>query len=532
MIVKNFKILSLKTRIKDLLVKSDFYDYIIVVFITIIAGYLFISSNGMFGVEHILSISEVSRGNKILVDHFDHHGFLPYFIMAIPFKILGDYHLFFIWIIFLGVITILFLMKLFNSLYTFSKKEKILLYFSLIWFLTSFYFFTIIPEPLIALIVVLIYLVLIFKSKFLDKFKFYLIGFLFTAILLIKYNCFIFLSAGSVIYLILYYLKFYKLPFTFKDVVKFLLGAFIITLPFLLYYLGNYKEVFYWLFTFNTKIVLLFAKEWPPHLFGSSIFFIFLVELIILVSLFFEKNKKYLFIFIFPLITSTCMLLISYPRYGDEHLLPSLPGLFLGMIIFYKEKLYLFYKEKFINFKGIFFWVIIRRVLLIILFILLLIFSVIFLVVSVKKNYRTIIPKSPSYFYKIKELSKNTKKELDNCNYVYVYPPLSFVYLELPNKRIKYTYENFSWSSVKIFEKEILTELEQKKVGCIIEKRNFLDQDIRSSMLENYFILNYNKTGELRLIATPSFNSRFFLKTESIFTDYDVYVLNNDKKGK
>ncbi len=316
------------------------------------------------------------------------------------------------------------------------------------------------------------------------------------SLFLIKFNACLLISFGFFLYCLFNFKKEIAL-FNLKNFLYFIFGLALPLGPFIIIYRAHFSELIYWLFTYNFTEVLPIARFWPPYQF--SLFFLILIFNILVLSLifFYRQNYEKYYRLTFPVISSTCLLLVAYPLYGDFHLLPALPGFLTGLIWFFKKEIYDSVFNCLVNHKKYIF----RLSLGLIFFYLLLAASYSFFCLA-KETLRIFWSRSGDYYYtgfSAGSVAYLTNKE--KCNYLYVYPANQsnqMMYLEMPTaKRIKFVYPNWNWTFAEKMQGLILAELIDKKVDCILVADEPSEYTLHSQMIEKYIGKNYLAQGKI-----------------------------------
>jgi hypothetical protein len=454
-------------------------------------------SRGVFGIEHLLSTWQVSLGHIPCVDFFEHHGPLQYYLFA-PVYSCGGYKLFSVWLILINSSIVVLLIYYFTSLCELTIRTRILFATTIVWLWTILLGSTFMPEPYITLFVILSYQAFVK----INSHKRYLFGFgvLLSLIMLIKFTAFFFMLFSLLLYCIFNFKTDTKIV-TFSNVLYFLMGSILPILPFIAIYHDNFKELIYWNFTYNLEVAAPLGRYWPPSPF-SLLFLILVVNISILSTILMNRSNGNNYCKVtFPIISSTCLLLLAYPRYDDSHLLPAIVGCITGIVFFFREGIHLSIIHS-INCSIITYKTYILKVIasLIVSHIL---FLVGYSIVSFSKlTYRMFWPSPGSYYHA--EFPNNSLEYIENkeqCNYVYIYPADGsnlLMNVSLPkSKSIGFLYPNWSWTFTNEIQNMILEELISKQVDCVLIPSNYSKDVLRSKVIEKYISNNYSMKGEV-----------------------------------
>ncbi len=484
--------MKLKKRIN-----KYFWEYLAYFLAAAFAAYLFYLSKGIHGWEHLLSAWQTFSGYVPFIDFFEHHGPLQYYLFA-PLFYLGGYEFFPLWMIIINSSICTLFIRYFFRNFSFGIKGRILSAAFLILIWTVMFGGVFLPEPYVACLVILIYLsfskIRAESRSRSNNINLVILGVLFGALFLIKFNAFVLLSCGFFLYCLLNF-KRERVLINLKNIARFVAGMITPLLPFLYIYRDNLKEVAYLMFTYNFEVVSRLARAWPPKPF-SLFFLIFSVDIIVLGAIFFNKeSRERYYKLTFPILSSLCLLLMSYPLYGNFHLLPAMAGFLTGVFLFFREKLYQRFVVRISGYK--------RRVagalaLLILSYILLAGANFIF---SLGKEAYRIFWIRPGEFYH-SDFAPGAAayiEEVVGCRYVYVYPADQYnlpMYIKLPAvKRIRFVYPNWNWTFTEDVQKMIVAELEDKLVDCLLVADKPIETTLRSQIIEDHIRDNYSKVG-------------------------------------
>ncbi|MEI6528813.1 MAG: hypothetical protein WCN88_00210 [Candidatus Falkowbacteria bacterium] len=448
-------------------------EYLSYFLILLYGGIFFYLSRGLYGQEHLLSIAQTSHGLIPFVNFFEHHGPLLYFFFAPLYKLFSlDY--FPIIIIFINCLSATYIIYFLLSLFSLRAWQRYLTALLFIIFWISLTGFSLMPEPYIFFLLILVFRVI-------QKIKpahYILAGLLTGLIFLIKPNAAALLSISIIIWQILLYQK--DIQLIIKNGALIFSGFLISLLPFILIYHSSLVSVYNWLFIYNRDVVLSLGKIWPPN--TLSLFYLMLIgdisALIIII-----RKAKYSNLLL-PLISSALLIFLAYPRNDDYHLLPSLLGLFIGTIIIIDESRKLLKNNTKLN-------------QLTILIFNLCFFSFLFsyLTGQIYTSYFNFITKPGIYSYNFSSDSRVIIYDRVKCQSIYIYPSSPMMYLRLPNLQKSYfLYPNWSWTFTPEIQKQILNDIKSKKIDCFIINA---DDNAKNIELENYIKQNFTQHEEL-----------------------------------
>ncbi|MFA6194139.1 MAG: hypothetical protein WC719_00135 [Patescibacteria group bacterium] len=480
-------------------INKSFWEYLAYFLAATFAAYFFYLSKGIHGWEHLLSTWQVFSGLTPFIDFFEHHGPLQYYLFA-PLFYLGGYNFFPFWMIIINSLICVLFIRYFFWNFSFGIRGRLILAAVLIWLWTVMFGGVFLPEPYVACLVILIYL---FFSKIraeaqsrTNNIYLAIFGILFGALFLIKFNAFVLLSFGLCLYCLFNFKKERSL-INLKNISLFAAGMIAPLLPFLFIYHDKLRQVAYLMFTYNFGVVSRLARAWPPQPF--SLFFLILsVDIIVLSAIFFNKeNREKYYKLTFPILSSLCLLLMSYPLYGNFHLLPAMVGFLTGILLFFKEKIYRRFAVQVSDYKK---YVASALVLLVISYVFLTFANFVF---SLGKETYRIFWVRPEEFYH-SDFAPGAAayiEEQERCEYVYVYPADQYnlpMYIELPDvKRIRFAYPNWNWTFTEDMQEMIVAELEDKRVDCLLVADKPMETTLHSQIIEDYVRDNYSKVGEV-----------------------------------
>ncbi|MFZ2310921.1 MAG: glycosyltransferase family 39 protein [Patescibacteria group bacterium] len=432
-------------------------------------------------------------GNIPYVDFFEHHGPLQYYLFSIFFYI-GSYKLFPLWLILINSSIVVFIVYYIFSVVKFKTVKRIMISsaFILIWtFLCGGSF---LPESYVSLLIVIIYF--LFKNIENNRRYLMLFGFFVGLVFLIKFNAFV-LVLFSIFFYYMFNLRRERSLIKIKNFLYFTISMMIPIVSLLILYYRNFTELVYWMLKYNFNIVAPLFRNWPPPMF--SLFFLILIFNIFILCLIFlnKQNKEKFYKISFPVLMSTFLILLSYPLYGDSHLLVAVVGFFVAILLFFKERLYnIINFNNFTNISWPIKIIIFATSFLIVILICTVSFSL------TKKGFRLFWP-APESFYSA-DFDEKTVSYIEDekkCNYVYVYPAEGsniLMYLSFKKtKNIKFLYPNFIFTFTEKMQNMILSELIEKKVDCILFKSEISKKSLRSKIIERYLLENYSRHGEI-----------------------------------
>jgi len=433
------------------------------------SGLFYFFSRGIYGSEHLLSTAQAAQGLIPFVDFFEHHGPLQYFIFA-PLYNLGGLDIFPFWLIVVNALGALFIINYIFSLFDFKAYQRHLVSLSFIFFWIILDGFAFVPEPSIAILLAIIYCVL----KKVHTLNLFIAGLFLGLIFLIKPNAFVLLFFALIIWQI--YIHHTNIKSVIKNSALLLAGAVTALMPFIIIYRQNLGEVYYWLFQYNSTVVLELGKIWPPNI--SSLFFLILItniaSLILIIS-----DIKYTRYFL-PVISSVILIFISYPRYGDYHLLPALIGFLIGNLLIIQTSRTILHNQRRLY-----------KTALILLGVVLIYMSTIYIVNDALPTLSHLSSQSEYYQLDFSATSQQIIKEKINCKSIYIYPSASLLYLRLPNlQKSKFLYPTWEWTSTEDMQRKILEDVRLKKIDCYILNAN---NNIDNSIIKDYIQQNFIK---------------------------------------
>ena len=344
------------------------------------------------------------------------------------------------------------------------------------------------PEPYITLLLVAIYVI---REKEKEN-SVWFIGIILGLIFLIKFNAAFLIGVAL---FVSWLLEEGKINFQViaRDTGRLLVGALLPLIPFLLLFHKNYQEVYFWLFRYNKDVVIPLARLWPPGLL-SLFFLVLLVDITaIAISLKIKMQRKNIFLFL----SSAFLVVISYPRYGDSHLLPSFIGFCVGIIVILKEK-----KDVFNQVKEY------QKVLLVPVIAFAVASSLLFTATIVKKTIILFIPDHERQA-DFGEQDKYFINNLSGCHSIYISPPDVLMYMRLPEeKRSFFVYANFPWTFPPTMQQKISEDITKKKISCFIYPLTEAGTDPQDIIFSNFIkgknlkqkIINWDKDDPEKLV--------------------------------
>lgn len=440
-------------------------EIIIVLSLLVYGAIAFYFARGIFGLEHLLSVDLVGRGLLPFIDFFEHHGPFLYHLFAPTYQIIGlDY--FPVFIIALNSLGALFVLSYIQKQFTLKIGARIIIALSFValWLQLDGYAFM--PEVYISFLLIAIFWSL---EKNNNK-RLIIAGFLAGLIMAIKWNAFVLLLPA----LIAWQASREKnnIRAALKNGWLFISGLIIALIPFLFFYGSNLKTIYQWLFIYNRDIVLPLAKIWPPPLFSFfSIFFLIILSALVIAL----RHKKYSQL-VLPLSASFFLLLLNYPRFGVGHLLPSLIGVLIAILVLAKESQFL------LKIKS-------RPLKLIAIGTLstVAIFIIFGSGKSIASNIFAFNKHPENYNGNWTDTSKQALAIENTCSYVYIQDSQPLLYLRLPQLRPGYfNYPNFPWTFNQTMIEKIEDDIKEKNINCFIVKKDQSLLDIIANLTQHY----------------------------------------------
>lgn len=434
-------------------------------------SWYFFYSQTISGLEHILSTMQISQGLLVFVDFFEHHGPLLYYLFAPIYKLVGISGFPLILAILNSIIAVLSAVSILSWTNLKSwKKTLATLAFIIIW--------TVIIGPNFppSIYITPLLLLILHLNKKRTSLAAYFIGVVIGLIFLIKFNAAVLIAFS---WFISEVIEDWPHNINKNKLKKFLFSffGFLTPLPpFLIIFINHYTQVYTWLFDYNGRVVIELAKEWPPRI--ISFFFIILITNLIalLITIKEQRSKKSIFI----ILSSISLLWLAYPRYGAEHLLPSLLGFIYSIAIIWN---YNGYKKT--NIMAL--WIILLLTLLM-------------TALEIKRT-SWIFNKFPDSYYASSFSTEDQKFLTDDsgCQSIYIYPSNQLIYLNIPSiRRSFFSYPNFSWTFTEKLQDKILQDLENRQINCYLALApEFINNFYRSEKIEQKLMAENKRIKEL-----------------------------------
>lgn len=298
-------------------------------------------SSGMFGSEHLLSAAQVRRGLRLYGETFEVHAPLTYYLLSLPLYVddsLESIRRFLCLLCGAAASTMVSVLRRFGGKGAWSRSGFMLLF---LFLATPFYWFAALPEtPALLFVAGAYWLIRVYRGR---SGRFAALGLITGLLFLVKQNIGVFFLGAGMIYLLVSAAEF---PGPDRGrrlrgwAVQFGVGLAVPMAVFLWAYRFDLTEVWFWLFTYVTGTLAREAVLAPGPASALWPMLVCLLGCTIVYGAAWPRRDR---IEGYPekafvIVSSLVLLLTVYPRYGDSHLAPSLPGFVLALAVLFADR--------------------------------------------------------------------------------------------------------------------------------------------------------------------------------------------------